>query len=60
MIGERISVSKISLESAEAYIRAALKCCPNQVPMTLAGDLHRALECIKESRMTEEEVRNMK
>jgi hypothetical protein len=57
MVERQITVSQDSLESAAAYIRAALKRDPAQNPMSMAGDLHRALQCLAEAPLTEEEIR---
>ena len=67
MIDERISVSAVSLESLEAYIKAAQKTIETAatLPAHAAAlklrfannDLNRALECLTEAKMTDEEVR---
>jgi hypothetical protein len=65
MADERISVSAVSLQSAEGYINAVIRRMQNAPgfggfprDMTLENDLKRALECLAEARMTDEEVRD--
>lgn len=66
MADERIDVSGVSLESAEAYVRAAKTALDNVYATSTFGrhkllsaknDLGRALECLAESKMSDEEVR---
>lgn len=60
MTDERISVSAVSLESAEAYIQAAVRALGTTMSIqtnSAKADLARALACLNEAKMSDEEVR---